>query len=401
MMEGWKEIKLKECISTLKGFAFKSSWYQTEGVPVVRVSNFTDNSISLEEIEYVSEEIAKKHSRYKLIEKDIVIQTVGSWQHNPASIVGKVINVPSELKGSLLNQNAVKVIPNNGIDKRYLYYCLKNDSFKHHVLGCAQGAANQASITLSSIGDFEFHLPPLPTQRKIASILSSYDDLIENNLQRIKLLEEMAQITYEEWFVRMKFPGHESVEWDEETGLPVGWEKVKLGDYIKFIKGKKVGELLDEQSEGTAKVLLLSALENGEFKFTKVGRHIQTKRGDIMMLMDGARSSFVFYSENGIIGSTMAKVKTNKIPSSLLFHFFTTNLESLVTNNTGAAIPHANKSFINIMPFDLPSDEILNLWNTRIDIINRKVWNLKDQNTYLKEARDILLPRLMTGMIEV
>lgn len=286
------------------------------------------------------------------------------------------------------------------LDDRYLYYLVTDYNFTAFLAANEKGAAYPA-VTPEVIARAKILLPPLPTQRKIAKILSAYDDLIENNLKRIKLLEEMAQKTYEEWFVRLKFPGHETAKFDKKTGLPEGWKKVKLGDYIKFIKGKKVEELFDEQIEGTEKVLLLDALEDGKFKFTKIGKHTQTKRGDIMMLMDGARSSYVFYSENGIIGSTMAKIVSKQIPPTLLYHYFKSILGWLQTNNTGAAIPHANKSFINSIQFILPDKIIIDNWNSRIDVINAEVWNLKDTNQHLKEARDILLPRLMTGMIDV
>ncbi|MDD5321183.1 MAG: restriction endonuclease subunit S [Methylococcales bacterium] len=234
----WSKTELGETIDTLKGCAFKSKDYVFDGVPVVRVSDFTENSIAEDKLVYLSEALAEEYSAYKLQHNNIVIQTVGSWQYNPASVVGKVIKIPKKLASSLLNQNAVKLIPNQNIDEKFLYYRLKDDTFKAHVLGSAQGAANQASITLTTIKRFKFFLPPLEVQQKIAAILSAYDDLIENNLNRIKLLEEMAQITYEEWFVRLKFPGHEATPMDSEMGLPVGWSNTKLGNYIKFHKGK-------------------------------------------------------------------------------------------------------------------------------------------------------------------
>src|SRR5690606_23178823 len=92
----------------------------------------------------------------------------------------------------------------------------------------------------NAIITFNINLPPLETQRKIASILSGYDDLIENNLKRIKILEEMAQQTYEEWFVRMRFPGHQSVTINPEMGLPEGWEKVKLEDLWEIQSSKRI-----------------------------------------------------------------------------------------------------------------------------------------------------------------
>ena len=398
-MSDWQEVKLRECISTLKGFAFKSKWYQPNGVPIVRVSDFTDNSISVDDIEYIPHDLAQEHSRYLLKTKDVIVQTVGSWQHNPVSIVGKVVNVPSNLNGALLNQNAVKIIPNKTIDNNFLYYRLKDEHFKLHNLGCAQGAANQASITLSSIGSFRFNLPPFPTQQKIAKILSNHDDLIENNLKRIKLLEESARLIYEEWFLRFRIDG-KKLEIDPESSLPFGWELVELGDFLKFKKGKKADEIFEEKKDNLIKLLLLSGLGSGEYAYVEKARHVIARRGDVLMTMDGARSSVVFYSEDGAVGSTMSLVETGKLPKSYLYHFFKSTYEWLEINNTGAAIPHANKSFINKMKIIHPGDEILTKWSKKMYHINDQVFNLKDQNQLLKEARDILLPRLMTGMID-
>lgn len=283
-----------------------------------------------------------------------------------------------------------------GNDPRFAYYlmhCLDFESFN------SGGAV--PTLNRNVLKAFIIDVPPLPTQQKIASILSAYDDLIENNLKRIKLLEEMAQITYEEWFVRLRFPGHESTPLNPETGLPVGWEKDLLGKYIKFIKGKKVDKSFSEYTEGRVKIMLLDSLESGNFKYTTPDKHVPTKRGDLVMCMDGARSSYVYYAEGGIVGSTMAKIKTTSLPASLLYLFFKTILKSLQSNNTGAAIPHANKSYINNIEFPIPSNSILLQWDSYILKLNSQIWNLKDQNQRLREARDILLPRLMTGMIDV
>jgi type I restriction enzyme S subunit len=147
--------------------------------------------------------------------------------------------------------------------------------------------------------------------------------------------------------------------------------------------------------------MLLDSLESGKFKYTTTDKHVSTKRGDLVMCMDGARSSYVFYAEDGIVGSTMAKIESKSLPVSLLYLFFKSILESLQTNNTGAAIPHANKAFINSIEFSIPSTLVLKKWDAYISKLNSQVWNLRDQNIRLREARDILLPRLMTGVIDV
>src|SRR5690606_26121403 len=108
------------------------------------------------------------------------------------------------------------------------------------------------ALTKSVLENTKINLPPLNTQRKIASILSAYDDLIENNLKRIKLLEEQAQLTYEEWFVRFKFPVHETIKFNDETGLHEGWERKKLGNLIVNYDSKRVpvSKMQREQMQG-------------------------------------------------------------------------------------------------------------------------------------------------------
>ena len=283
-----------------------------------------------------------------------------------------------------------------GNDPKFAYYLLQCLDFTVFNSGGAVPSLNR-----NLLNAYIVNIPSLETQKKIASILSGYDDLIENNLNRIKILEEMAQQTYEEWFVRMRFPGYESVKINAETELPEGWEKVKLGNYINFKKGKKSEETFEEKLPETEKILLLDSLESGKFNYTKVGNHSLVKRGDVLMLMDGARSSYVFLADNGIIGSTMAKVETKNLSSSLLFYYFQRNLEWLQINNTGAAIPHANPNFIKKIDFKMPNKDLLDKWEQFIQPIWKNIWNLKDQNQKLREARDILLPRLMMGMMEV
>ncbi|NDC41731.1 MAG: hypothetical protein EBZ77_09310, partial [Chitinophagia bacterium] len=250
-MRYWETMKLGDVVDTLKGAAFKSALYRKKGVPIVRVTDFTDNSISTEGLVYYDYDDLKGFEKYKLCSSDILVQTVGSWQHNPASIVGKVVKVPKKHDGSFLNQNIVKLIVSPKADQLFLYYRLKDETFKFHVLGSAQGAANQASITLDTIRRFEFLLPPLTIQKRIAEILSAYDDLIENNGKRIKLLEELAQRTYEEWFVRFRVNG-EQLPIEESTGLPVGWEM------------KKIGEVCDISGGGTPSKAIAEYWENGD-----------------------------------------------------------------------------------------------------------------------------------------
>ena len=237
-MSEWKKVKLGECISTKKGFAFKSALYTNSGVPVVRVSDFTLDSVSDKELVYYPQTEKDSYCEYVLNTGDILIQTVGSWQYNPNSVVGKVVRVPYYHKGSLLNQNIVKIIPNKDYNNAFLFYRLKCRDFAGHVIGEARGAANQASITLDTIKNFRFDCPPIEIQHRIASILSRYDSLIENYQKQIKLLEEAAQRLYKEWFVDLHFPGHENTK--TVDGVPEGWTPSLLGQLAEFKRGKTI-----------------------------------------------------------------------------------------------------------------------------------------------------------------
>ncbi|WP_316793731.1 restriction endonuclease subunit S [Pedobacter frigoris] len=391
MREGWKEVRLGDLITTKKGFAFKSGWYVKFGIPVVRVSDFTENSISQDSIFYVAESIASEYSTVKLDHKDIIIQTVGSWQHNPASIVGKVVRVPSNLTSSLLNQNAVKLIPNQRIFKDFLYYRLKEDSFKYHNLNFAQGAANQASVTLETIKCFKFSLPPLETQRKISSILSGYDDLIENNLKRIKILEEMVQQTYEEWFVRMRFPGYDTSTGSAavigEDGLPEGWEKVKLREMLALNYGKALKQ--DVRVEGNYNVYGSSGV---------VGTHNEyLVNGPSLIIGRKGNVGSVYYEPNSFYPIDTVYYVTTRY--SLYFLYY--SIRNLKFINNDAAVPGLNRDAAYFKEVLKPSVTVMNYFQNYCESRYELIHNLQSQNQRLREVRDILLPRLMMGIIDV
>lgn len=180
--EGWEVTSIGNHINTQKGYAFKSSWYQEEGIKIVKVSDFTDDSIDISKLVSISEEIAEQYKKHELEANDIIIQTVGSWASNPQSVVGKVIRVHNIAAKVLLNQNAVKVIPKESINQHFLFYSLKNERFKSYIIGCAQGAASQASITLDAIREFKILLPP-------SSLLNSLDDFVSPMWKLINNLE--------------------------------------------------------------------------------------------------------------------------------------------------------------------------------------------------------------------
>ncbi|NUO00209.1 MAG: restriction endonuclease subunit S [Saprospiraceae bacterium] len=244
-------------------------------------------------------------------------------------------------------------------------------------------------------------LPPLPIQQKIASILSAYDDLIENNMKRIKLLEEAAQHLYREWFVNFRFPGWEAVRMVD--GLPEGWEKSKVSEVFKVIKGRKPSTEFEEWMPGRKPFLLVDVLERKTQRFTEDDSMPECFEGEIVMLMDGSRSGIVFRAIDGLLGSTVGlfRVKNEKVGPSYSFHFFKYRETEIRSKNTGAAIPHANKSYIMDMDFNIPAKEIVEHFENVVGNFHKQIETLHKQNQRLKEGRDLLLPRLMSGALEV
>jgi type I restriction enzyme S subunit len=412
----WQITKLGDVIDTLKGAAFKSSLYAKAGIPIVRISNFTDDSIASDEIFYYAEVDAVNYSKYQLNHWDILIQTVGSWQHNPASIVGKVVKVPKELDNSLLNQNIVKLIPSLQIENKFLYYRLKDESFKAYIISCAQGAANQASITLESIKKFNFHLPSFPTQKRIAAILSAYDDLIENNLKRIKLLEEIAQRTYEEWFLKFRVNGVQ-LPIDENTELPVGWVEGIFSDIISFQSGFAF-KTSKFKKEGFP-VIKIKNIENNtvdttntdfiDGEYAELTKKAKLDEGDLLIAMTGAtvgKVGFLPFSNipcylNQRVGRFLNKGETKNI--YFIFATMTqgSGLQQVLNLAGGAAQPNISGDQIMSIKSIIPSENILTNFSELAESLFDQILILRHQNQKLKQSRDILLPRLMSGTINL
>lgn len=410
-MSECKKVKLGDCISTKKGFAFKSALYTNCGVPVVRVSDFTLDSVADNDLVYYPHAEKDRYDEYVLNEGDVLIQTVGSWQYNPNSVVGKVVRVPYYHKGSLLNQNIVKIIPNNGYNNAFIFYRLKCRDFAGHVLGEARGAANQASITLDTIKRFSFDCPLLSTQHRIANILSRYDSLIENYQKQIKLLEEAAQRLYKEWFVDLRFPGHENTKIVD--GVPEGWENKKVKEvcdttsggtpsrsktefYTGDILWVKTKELNDDFIFDTEEKITEDAIRNSSAKMVP--------SGSILMAMYGATIGKLGIATKELSCNQACCVFLLPEDSTLRLYLYNWLLNSrtlLISMGKGAAQPNLSQDMIKNLEVVVPSSCLLAKFDSKVKPLYRIMSYHSSQLRLLTEARDRLLPKLMSGEIEI
>ena len=410
MMEAWKYVELGNICKIKGGKRLPKGHNLTEKVtshPYIRARDIKEGKINFDQPVYVEDDTFQKISRYIVNEGQVILTIAGT--------VAEVALVTNEFDKASLTENAVKIIVDETqISAMFLKFLCQSDHIKSYFELIASGAA-QPKLGIYKIQSTKVNLPSLPTQRKIASILSTYDDLIENNLKRIKLLEEKAQQTYEEWFVRMKFPGHETAPINKETGLPEGWKKIKVANYVEIISK---GPSLKYDLPGVKyPVLNQSCIRNGEIELDKVlyakelsenKKELYLKINDILINSMGQGtlgrvSKNVSINEKFIIHNCITFLRSkDEYSQFLLFYFISSHqtfFENIAQGSTGQST--LKKELVAGLDILLPEENILASFDEIISPCWKEMGLLKRQNQLLKEARDALLPRLMTGMIDV
>lgn len=382
------------------GTQLKASDYISEGTPVINVRNIGFGNIREDKLEYIGKETVQRLATHLLRPEDIVFGRKGAVERH-------VFIQPAQsnwFQGSdclRLRLSSVRLLP------RFVSYYLLTHEHQQWMMGQCSHGATMASLNQDIISRIQLPCPPVGTQRRVASILSAYDDLIENNTRRIAILEEMAMRVYEEWFVHFRFPGHEQVKRVEsELGLiPEGWIAEKLGGLIEFKKGKKPALVSNQWSDGLMPHLLIDALRGTDrSEFVASEKMVATAPYDTIMVMDGSGSGDVFIGHEGVIGSTLGRYcvsELSKLSPYWLYLFFVSHLDEIKAKNIGAAIPHANKDYITGMTVPLPTHEISKRFDQIISPIFELVRVMKKRNRNLRSTRDLLLPKLISGELDV
>ena len=268
------------------------------------------------------------------------------------------------------------------------------------MLGLAVGkGASRNAMTKEMIANFEIPCPPINIQKRIIDILKPYDDLIENNQKQIKLLEEAAQRLYKEWFVDFRFPGYESTEFVD--GLPKGWKKVKLIDLADVQYGYAFdGSLFNSDKRGTP-IVRIRNIPNGtteDYTTEEAPLQYTVSNGDIVVGMDGE------FHINSWCGSTSYLVQRtckftpkNETMKGWLLQAIYEPIKFFEKTVVGATVSHLGKKHIDTIELLTGSEELYKPFN---DFLKKRQL-LRNQNIVLSEARDRLLPKLMSGEIEV
>ena len=345
--------------------------------PYLRVVDFGPNGIDRSSIKYITKEAYEAVSRYTISHDDIYISIAGT--------IGRIGVVPEDLSGANLTENAAKITSiDDSVDRDFLMYFLQGPVGQGSIQS-KTGGTSQPKLALYRIKEIEFQAPALFVQQKIASILSAYDDLIENNLRRIALLEESARLLYQEWFVNLRFPGHEHTPIVD--GVPEGWEKRPLGDNAVLNYGKALKA--DNRREGPYPVYGSSGI---------VGTHEKALvKGPGIIIGRKGNVGSVFWSKDDFYPiDTVYYIDSKK--SHFYLYYALQNMH-FISNDV--AVPGLNRNFAYSRLYVEPSSSIVKVFEEVVSPMHEKIFKLDVYNQKLKLARDLLLPKLMNGEISV
>jgi len=405
----WLETTLGPHVDLISGYAFKSQYFTDDpsDVPLVKGENVGQGMIHWDKSKYWPRTDSDDYEKFVLQPGDVVLAMDRPWVS--AGLKHAVISVRDPK--AFLVQRIARMRGINGLSSEYLRYVIASPHFCAYAKNI-MGGTNVPHISGNQIRAFPFSLPTMREQHRIASILSAYDDLIENNRQRIQLLEEAARLLYREWFVHLRFPGHEHVA--IKDGVPEGWEKKKISDVCNTVGGGTPSTKIPDYWEGNITWLIPSdvtkndclILLDSERKITERGlRESSAKIVPANTILMTSRASVGFFA---LIDR---EICTNQGFINIIPHdeqvrmYLLFNLISRVTeirsNAKGTTYPEISKRRFCDMDIIIPSRTlIIEFGKITADII-QQVRCLKQSTNQLAQARDLLLPRLMNGEIAV
>lgn len=349
-----EKIKFDDFIRLNRGFDLPDSQIEDGDYPVVASTN-----------------IKAHHSTYKVNGPMVVTGRSGS--------LGAVQYI--EGKCWPLNTTLyVKDFKNN--NPRYVYYFLKTMHLEQYNAGAGVPTLNQ-----NHLHSLKINVHKKEVQRRIASILSAYDNLIENNNKRIRLLEQMAENLYKEWFVRFRFPGHEKVEM--ENGLPKGWMVLKMSKVLDVKYGKDHSKI----DEGDIPIF-------GSGGVMRYGNKMLYSSESVLIPRKGSLNNIMYINEPFWTVDTMfyTEMKFKNIAKYIYYVLSEIDMESF---NSGAALPSMTTNILNHFKVITPSEGVLSLFDEKVSKLFALKKEFQRQNDILSRQRDLLLPRLMSGRLEV
>lgn len=389
------------------GTQLRASDYVREGIPVINVRNVGFGDIRPEKLEYISEGTAQRLSTHLLMPADIIFGRKGAVERH--AFIRK--KQDRWFQGS----DCLRLrFTGNTVNPRFVSYCFLTETHKAWMLNQCSHGATMASLNQDIVKRIPLLLPPLETQHKITSILSTYDDLIENNTRRIKILEEMAQTIYREWFVNFHFPGYEKVKMvDSPLGkIPEGWEVKPLEGVCLLIK-RGISPKYDETS--TSIVINQKCIRDFRINLAPSRRHIKkvphdkyVQQGDVLINSTGV----------GTLGRVAQVLKPTgdctvdshvtivRCKDRVNYHFFGLQMfeqqehfERLAQGATGQT--ELSRQVVSEISCLIAPKFIQEIFSSQVESMRFLSIHLTEKNAVLRQSRDLLLPKLISGTIDV
>ena len=395
------EVVLNDICELIVDCPHSTAYDEGTGYPLVRTPNIGRGRIIYSGMHRVCEEVYNKRNARAIPQTNDLIFAREATAGNVALI--------QEGEKVCLGQRTVLIRPNaNLVNPAFLTYHLLAPEQQYKLLSTANGAT-VAHVNMPTIRNLKLSLPPLATQHRIATILARYDSLIKNYQQPIKLLEEAAQRLYKEWFVDLRFPGHEHTNIID--GVPEGWEKKKVNSIIELQSGFAFKSSTFDDN-GAYKIVTIKNVKDGAFDGDNVSRivaipekmpkHCVLADGDILLSLTGNVGRVcIVNGKNYLLNQRVAKLATDY--KAFAYCLFRSRDMFIEVNNLANGAAQQNVSPIRIggIKMLLPNMDMLQKFESTASKLITRIIYLQSQLRLLTEARDRLLPKLMCGEIEI
>ena len=392
-MNNWSEVKLKNLCEDIRYGYTASATQENTGVKFLRITDIASDQFNWHTVPYcpISE---LEYEKYKIAPGDVVIARTGAT-------VGYAKLIRETNEKAVFASYLIRLKFKKSVNKSFMGILLESSIYKNYIATIAGGSA-QPNANAKDLTSFKFRIPPLPAQKKIAAILSAYDDLIENNQKRIALLEKAAEEIYREWFVRMRFPGWEQTKF--EKGLPVGWNIVELKTIAHLLmRQSPKSEFYNDTGDGLP--FHQGVGTYGErFPENKIfcsvdGR--RAKKGDILFSVRAPVGRLNIASTELIIGRGLSAIRHKANNQSYLFYLLKTLFarEDMIGN--GAIFASVSKKELETFKIFSPQEELIEKFEEIAARLDKQIENLYIANEKLRQTRDLLLSRLISGKLAV
>lgn len=372
----WKKIKLENCCTSITDGDHQAPPKSDDGVPFITIANIDSfNDIDFSDAMHVPQSYYDSLDKKRKPQKgDIIYSVVGSFG----------IPVLIRTNNAFTFQRHIAILKcKNEVNSKFLYYQMKSRNFYKQADSVAIGSA-QRTVTLSALKNMIVSVPSKDEQDQIATILSAYDDLIENHRRQIRLLEEGAERLYKEWFVRFHYPGASS-----NGEVPKNWKWLRLQEIAEICYGRDYKGL----DEGKVPVY-------GSGGFMTSVNKVLYEGESVLVPRKGSLNNILYVNEPFWTVDTMfySVMKIKNIAKYLYFYLKQYDMYSM---NIGAAVPSMTTAILNSLDILVPDKVTLQSFDDLVSVNFKNIAILKKQITLLQEARDRLLPKLMSGEVKV